>query len=300
MTLVRTIAKAGVVPHLPPPKVLIALGAVYFIWGSTYLGTAIVLESYPPFMLTALRLLLSILILLATPRMRRDVRYPPRLIANAAFTGAMMFAGAGMVAKGQDLGVASGLASLAVGAVPLWATVFALMFGHRPGAVEGLGLVVGIIGVAILNLDKGMQSQPLGALIVLSAALLWAFGSVLSHRLALPRGFSGVMYQMAGGFAALLIISVFSGERFPTQPTALATAGLFYWAVVGTLVAFSAYMYLMRRVRPALATSYAYVNPVIAVILGAALLAEPVTESTVLATIVIVTGVVLVMLGKRR
>ena len=300
MAAARTILKGPHVPHLPPLPVLIALGAVYLIWGSTYLATAIVLESYPPFLLTALRLLLSIIILLATLRLRRESPSSPRQIFNAAFTGAMMFAGAGMVAAGQDLGVASGLASLAVGAVPLWATFFALFFGHKPGTVEGAGLCVGIIGVAILNLDKGMQSQPLGALVALSGALLWALGSVLSHRMSLPRGFNGIMFQMSGGFAALLFVSFATGEGFPANPAPLATVALFYLAVVGTLVAFSAYMYLVRTVRTSLATSYAYVNPVIAVILGAALLAESVTESTVLATAVIVTGVILVMLGKRR
>ncbi len=288
--------------QLPRPSLLIlaALLTTYLVWGSTYLATAVVLESYPPFMLTALRLLVSVLILLATLRARRTPRPDGRSMANALFTGALMFAGAGMVALAQDLGVASGLASLAVGAVPLWATLISFGFGHRPGAVEGLGLALGIVGVGILNIGSAMQGQALGAIVVLAGALLWAFGSVLSHRLRLPGGFSGVMFQMTGGLLALAAISLASGESLPSEPSLLATVGLLYLAVVGTLLAFSAYMFLVRRVRTALATSYAYVNPVIAVILGAALLAEPLTGSGILATVIIVSGVGLVMLGKGR
>ena len=300
MGIARLLRKPGIHLHLPRWQVIVALGAVYFIWGSTYLATALSLESYPPFMLTALRSLFALLILMATLKLRGLAEMTPRTALNAAFTGATMFAGAGAIAMGQDYGVASGLASLAVGAVPVWATLMALAFGYRPGAVETLGLFLGLLGLVILNLDGGMQGRPEGAALVLGGSLMWAFGSVMSHRLMLPRGMTGVMCQLAGGFLALAIISLATGERLPAQPTLPATLALFYLAVIGTLVAFSAYMYLMRRVRPALATSYAYVNPVIAVILGAALLAEPVTASSALATGVIVAGVLLVMLGKRR
>lgn len=291
--------RAGHAPHLPLP-VLASLAAVYLIWGSHYLATAIALESYPPFMLTAMRLLAAICILLISLKLRGATLPTQREAACAVSTGAVMFAGAGAITLGQDLGVASGLASLAVGAVPVWATLISLIFGYRPCAVEGAGLIVGIGGLAILNLEGGMQGQPLGAALVLAGSLMWAFGSVLSNRLALPRGITGVMFQMTGGFLALALISLARGERLPTDPTPLSTLALAYLAVVSTLMAFSAYMYLVRHVRPALATSYAYVNPVIAVLLGAVLLAEPVTGSSVLATIVIVTGVVLVMLGKGR
>lgn len=291
---------AGAAPHLPPLPVAASLAAVYVIWGSHYLATAIALQSYPPFMLTAMRLLAAILILLTSLKLRGVAMPRGREAACAILMGAVMFAGAGAITLGQDLGVASGLASLAVGAVPVWAVLISLAFGYRPCAVEGAGLIVGIGGLAILNLEGGMQSQPMGAGLVLAGSLMWAFGSVMSNRLSLPRGIAGVMFQMTGGFLALALISLARGERFPADPTPLSSLALCYLAVVSTLLAFSAYMYLVRHVRPALATSYAYVNPVIAVILGAALLAEPVTGSSILATIVIVTGVVLVMLGKGR
>lgn len=300
MTAIRSLPKPFFLLQFPAIRVAAALGVTYLIWGSTYLGAAIVLESYAPFMLTAIRLALSVAILFLALRARK-ARFPSlRLMLNAAMTGALMFAGAGMVALGQDVGVTSGLASLAVGAVPIWATLIAFLFGQRSSRVEVLGLAIGICGVAILNMESGMQAQPLGALILLIGPMLWAFGTVLSSRLSLPTGFMAVFFQMIGGLISLTMISFMRGEQFPGNPSALSTAALIYLAVIGTLVGFSAYMYLVRTVRPALATSYAYVNPVIAVILGAWVLTEPVTGTGVLAMLAIITGVVLVMIGKRR
>ena len=300
MTTNRTLLKPILHLQLPSFRVMIALAIVYLIWGSTYLGAAIVLRSYPPFLMTLIRQLVAIVILFAALRLRGAALPAPREMANASFTGALMFSGAGMVALGQDVGVASGLASLAVGAVPLWATAIAFSLGYRPGHIELLGLAIGIIGVAILNMDSGMQAQPLGALILLIGPMFWALGSVLSSRLTLPPGFMAVLFQMIGGMSALIVISLLRGEQIPVAPSILATATLMYLAVIGTLVGFSAYMYLVRTVRPALATSYAYVNPVIAVILGAVLLAEPITGTSILAMLAIITGVVLVMIGKSR
>ncbi|MCY4070933.1 MAG: drug/metabolite exporter YedA [Chloroflexi bacterium] len=300
MTAIKSLPKPFIQLQFPAIRVAAALTVTYLIWGSTYLGAAIVLESYGPFMLTAIRLAVSIVILFLALRASK-ARFPSlRLMLNAAVTGALMFAGAGMVALGQDVGVTSGLASLAVGAVPIWATLIAFFFGQRPSRVEVLGLAIGICGVAILNMESGMQAQPLGALILLIGPMLWAFGTVLSSRLSLPSGFMAVFFQMIGGLLSLTMISFMRGEQFPADPSALSTGALIYLAVIGTLVGFSAYMYLVRTVRPALATSYAYVNPVIAVILGAWILAEPVTGTGILAMLVIITGVVLVMIGKSR
>lgn len=300
MTAIKSLPKPFFQLRLPTIRVAVALSVTYLIWGSTYLGAAIVLESYGPFTLTAIRLAVSVVILFAVLKARKS-RFPSaRRMLAAALTGALMFSGAGMVALGQDVGVGSGLTSLAVGAVPIWATLIAFFFGHRPGHVEVLGLAIGISGVAILNMESGMQALPLGALILLVGPMLWAFGTVLSSRLSLPSGFMAVFCQMIGGLAALILISFLRGERFPAAPSALSTLTLIYLAVIGTLVGFCAYMYLVRAVRPALATSYAYVNPFIAVILGAWLLAEPVSGTGILAMLVIITGVVLVMIGKRR
>ena len=302
MTLVKTPFKPGLRIHLPPSlSVAIALLAIYLIWGSTYLGTAIALESYPPFMLIAFRLLVSIAILLPSLKRRPAAQLSTRQILNAAVTGGLMFGGgAGLVALAQDLGVASGLTSLAAAAVPIWAALFAFFVGHRPGALELVGLMIGIAGVALLNMENGMQAQPLGAIVLIIGPMVWAFGAVMSNYLSMPSGRIGIALQMAGGFMALALISLLRGEQFPSAPSLTATAALAYLALFGTLVAFSAYMYLVRTVRPALANSYAYVNPVIAVMLGIWFLSEPVSAVGILAMAVIVAGVILVMIGKSR
>ena len=300
MTTSRVLRHSRALIHLPPLPIAAALAIVYLIWGSTYLGAAIALESYPPFMLTALRLLVGVTILYTTLRLRGAALPDRREMINAAVTGAAMFSGAGMVALGQELGVSSGLASVAVAAVVIWATSFALLFGQRPGTLEVLGIGVGIAGVVLLNLEKGMQANPAGAFVLVIGPMLWAFATVQSNRLRLPPGMMGVTFQMVGGLTALSLISMLRGEQFPSHPVPSATLALAYLAVIGTLLGFSAYMYLVRNVRTALATSYGYVNPVIAVLLGIGLRGESITHIGMLAMVVIISGVVLVMVGKRR
>jgi drug/metabolite transporter (DMT)-like permease len=280
--------------------VIISLIAVYLIWGSTYLGSAYALESFPSFMLVAIRLFFGVLILLVVLKVR-GVPFPSvRQSVNAMFIGGLMFGGgAGLVATAQGLGVASGLASLAVAAVPIWATIFASFLGHRPSKIEVVGLVVGISGVVLLNMENGLQSQPLGAMILLIGPMLWAFGSMMSNRLVMPKGFMGTAFQMIGGFFVLLLLSLVRGEHFPSEPSSVSMVAMVYLTLFGTLIGFSAYMYLVRTVRPALATSYAYVNPVIAVMLGIVLRSELITPLGILAMVVIVLGVLLVMIGKR-
>ena len=300
MATSRILGNPKVPPRVPPLPVIAALATVYLLWGSTYLGAAFALESYPPFMLTALRLLVAVSVLFTTLKLRKTEFPARRQMINAAISGALMFTGAGMVALGQELGVSSGLASVAVAAIVIWATVFATIIGYRPGKVEILGLVVGIVGVGLLNMEDGMQANPLGAFILVLGPMIWAFATVFSNRINMPPGMMGVLFQMLGGLAALTMISLLRGEHFPVNPTAAATLALAYLGAVGTLIGFSAYMYLVRNVRPALATSYGYVNPVIAVILGIGLRAETITGMGIMAMSVIITGVILVMIGKSR
>jgi drug/metabolite transporter (DMT)-like permease len=301
MTSVKIVSKPILGLNLPPLPVIGALLLVYIIWGSTYLGGAIALESYPAFMVVGIRLMIATFILMTLLKLRH-VPFPPvRQMVNAAFIGGLMFGGgAGLVSFAQQNGVASGLTSLGVAAVPLWATIFASIFGYRPSRLEVVGLMIGISGVAILNMEHGMQSQPVGATALLIGPTLWAFGSMFSKRLTMPQGLMGTVFQMMGGTTVLFMMSVLSHEQFPVAPSLRSTLALVLLAIFGTLIAFSAYMYLVRTVRPTLATSYAYVNPVIAVLLGILLLSEHITSTGILAMIVIVTGVILLMIGKHQ
>ena len=297
----KTLYKPAFRMNLPPLPVIGALITIYLIWGSTYLGARIAIEHYPAFLMTAIRLLFATIILIIILKIKGEAIPPRREMINAGIIGGLMFGGgAGLVAFSQQNGVASGLASLGVGAVPIWATLFASFLGHRPGRLEMAGLVIGIAGVAILNMENGMQSQPIGAIALLIGPMLWAFGSMFSNRVIMPKGLMGTVFQMIGGFFILVVMSILIGEEFPPEPSLRSTVALAYLTLFGTLVAFSAYMYLVRTVRPTLATSYAYVNPVIAVFLGIVLLAEQISPVGILAMLVIITGVALLMLGKSK
>lgn len=293
-------ANQSISSNLPSLSVIIALIIVYLIWGSTYLGVRIALESYPPFIMTAIRLFISGLVIIGVLVVRGTALPSRRQILNAAFIGSLMFGGgAGLVAYAEQW-VSSGLASLAVAAVPIWASIFAGFLGRWPGKLEWIGLLIGISGVALLNMENGMQANPMGAIVLLIGPMLWALGSMISRRIDMPQGFMAVTFQLLGGALALLVMSILVGESITETPTLKATLVLAYLTIFGTLLAFSAYMYLVQTVRPALATSYAYVNPVIAVLLGVIVLAENITPIGILAMFVILTGVVLVIFAKER
>ncbi|MGZ3618296.1 MAG: EamA family transporter, partial [Ktedonobacteraceae bacterium] len=165
---------------------------------------------------------------------------------------------------------------------------------------EWLGLGLGFVGVVLLNLGSGLWASPFGAIILLIAPMCWAFGSAWSHHLQLPAGLMASAAQMLIGGIFVTIIGLILGQWITSMPTMQSLLALLYLIVFGSLIAYSAYGYVLRRVRPALATSYAYVNPVVAVCLGVALVGESVTVLTIVAMVVILVGVALLSLGPIR
>lgn len=279
--------------------IIAAIVIVYLVWGSTYLGVRIAVESIPPFMLTSIRSLVAAGVLLIVLWLH-GASLPARAqLRNAVLVGGLMFGGPGMMAVASQW-VASGLVALAVAAVPIWAAIFAGFWGHWPGRLEWAGLLVGLSGMVLLNMDSGMQANPIGALALLVGPMMWAFGSMWSRRLSQPDGFMATAFQLFGGGIVLVIMSVVFHENLAQPPTTRSLVALVYLTFIGTLLAFSAYMYLIRTVRPVLATSYAYVNPVVAVFLGVVLGAEHITPVALIAMVVILTGVALLGFGKER
>ncbi|NWF71170.1 MAG: drug/metabolite exporter YedA [Chloroflexi bacterium] len=282
-------------------KIWLALLAVYVIWGSTYLAIRVAVETFPPFMMTSIRyffaggaLLLFLLL--------RGAPLPSRVEwRNGLLTGGLMLGvGTGGIAFAEQQGVASGLAALAVAAVPLWASLFAGLWGHWPSKREWGGVLIGLIGVAILNMEHSMQSTPIGALAAIVGPMGWALGSIWGRQLKLPGGLMTTAVQMMGGCLTLAVITVLFGERLTAMPSGPSILALVYLVTFGALVAFSAYTYLLEHVRPALATSYAYVNPLVAVFLGVLLANEQMTLYGMVAMGVILAGVALLALGKTR
>mgnify|MGYP001497779150 CR=1 FL=1 len=289
-------------PLTIPPRVLVplALLAVYLVWGSTYLAIRIALESWPPFTMAAIRFLVAGALLYAFLRWRGMASPTRPQWINAAITGTLLLGlGNGLVCYAQQ-SVASGLAAVAVAGMPLFAAIFAGLYGHWPRKLEWLGLAVGFAGVILLNLGAGMSAAPLGALALVAAAASWAFGSVWSRRRDMPPAAMNTATQMLCGGGMLTLGALLAGERLPASPGAGATLALLYLIVFGSLVAFSAYLYLLEHVRPLLATSYAYVNPPVAVLLGAAFAGEAVHAGDLLAMAIILAGVALITLTRQR
>lgn len=280
--------------------IVLALLALYLIWGSTYLGMRIAEESFPAFIMSGIRFLLAGTVLYSILRLRKAPAPTLAQWGGAGIVGALLVTGGNGAVSFAEQWVASGLAAVALAATPVWISFILGLMGRWPTRIEWLGIVLGLVGVVFLNLGKGMWANPEGAIVLLLAPVSWSLGSALSGRLSLPGGLMSSAAQMIIGGGASFILALLLGERMHAWPTPRALGALFYLVIFGSLVAFSAYNYLLSRVRPALATSYAYVNPVVAIVLGAIVAGEPITFLGVIAMIIILTGVALVTLTKKR
>lgn len=283
---------AAAAPQRPSPlAVAVALAAVYVVWGSTYYAMRLALGGLPPFLMAGGRFLLAGAILYGALRLR-GAPSPTRSgwLAAAKVGGLLLVVGNGAVAYAQQW-VNSSLAAVVVSTMPLWAALFARLVGERPSRAEWLGLLIGFIGVVILNAGGELNAQGPRAMVLLIAPVSWAIGSVWSRRLPLPAGPMASAAQMLVAGAGMLLIGALRGEHVMHAPPPSAIAAFFYLVVFGSLVGFSAYTWLLTHVRPALATSYAYVNPLIALLLGGGLGGEHISRLTVVAATVIIVGV---------
>ena len=279
--------------------IILALLAVYVVWGSTYLGIKIALEGYAPFALGAIRMVVAGVLLLAWLKLRGAPWPSARQLGNCAIVGTLLLCGGNGLVNYAELTVSSGMAAVAVASMPLFAALFAGWFGSWPSRRDLLGLGIGFGGVVLLNLGSQLSASPAGALALLAAPALWAFGSVWSRGRDLPEPWMNTALQMIAGGAAQALVSVSLGEPLPSDPSWQSTAALVYLALFGSIVAFTAYIYLLRTVRPALATSYAYVNPPVAVLFGMLLGGEHVTGNDMLSMAVIVAGVAVILTAKK-
>ncbi|HLH63803.1 MAG TPA: drug/metabolite exporter YedA [Ktedonobacteraceae bacterium] len=280
--------------------ILFALFALYVLWGGTYLAMRIALQSFPPFLLSGIRFLIAGSILYVFLRARGGESPTRKQWIGAALVGILLLAGGNGGVVFAEQWVASGLASLGIAAVPLWAALFSGLFGRWPNRKEWLGLGIGFIGVMLLNLENGFSANPLGAIALLIAPMSWAFGSIWSSRLPLPKGLMASAAQMLAGGLVLVILGLSLGERVTRVPAAGPIWAMLFLIFGGSLVAYSAYGYLLTHVRPVLATSYAYVNPAVAVGLGALFAGEKLTPVGFVAMLAILTGVCLLSLVRQH
>ncbi len=270
----------------------LALLTVYVVWGTTYLGIRIALESFPPFLLMGIRFVIAGGGLFVVLRVSGAPLPTLKQWRSAAIVGALLLGGGmGCVALAEE-SVSSGLAATLVATAPILAMLFSLLWGHRPRRMEWIGVAIGLVGVAILSLEGNLRANPAGIALLVFAPTCWALGSVWSNHLDMPRGAMGNAAEMLLGGIVLLFIALLRGESLTAAPTLNASLALVYLIILGSLAALSAYMYLLKNVPHALATSYAFVNPVIALLLGVVVGGEKITGSAFVALPVIILGLI--------
>ncbi|XGB21414.1 drug/metabolite exporter YedA [Streptomyces sp. II-2-2-2] len=282
--------------------VVLALLLVYVVWGSTYLGIRLALEggALPLTMVSGGRFIIAGSLMYAVLRWRGSPSPTRRQWRNLAIMGlTMLVLGNGMVVLAERT-VSSGLAATAVASVPLWMALFGAMRGQNASRGEWLGIAIGFLGVVWLNAGSSLTASPQGLILLLIAPIGWAFGSIWARGLDLPSPFMTAAGQMLCGGAMLIVLGLLSGERPTTWPSMNGLLAVAYLCMFGSIVAFTAYVWLLHNVRPALVASYAYVNPVIAVILGVIIGNEHFGGRDLLAMAVILAGVVVLTLARTR
>jgi drug/metabolite transporter (DMT)-like permease len=285
-----------------------AFAIVYLVWGSTYLAIRISLQSFPPFVLVGLRFVTAGLLMLSITRRQHPGRITARQWINATLVGtALLTAGNGMVCWAEQF-VASGVVALLVATVPLWFMLLDwLVFrGPRPTVAIVSGIALGLLGIGVLLEPSSFRSAPVhagAAMALVFGCIAWAGGSLFAKRIDLPKSpFVATGMEMVGGGAVALLVATLMGEwsRFaPAELTWPAIGAFGYLFVFGSMIAMTAYVWLLHQVSPTAISTYAFVNPVVAVTLGA-LFGETFSTRTAVAMSIIVLGVMVITLAPRR
>ena len=287
-------------PAAPARWIIVtALFAVYVIWGSTYFVMRIGLETVPPFLMGGARFVVAGVLLFGFLRLRGAPSPSAKEWGAAAKVGVLLLvAGNGFIALAEQ-SVSSSVAAMVVATMPLWMALLSSFTGQKPSRLEWVGLLLGFVGVALLRASGQLDAEPLMVLGLLLAPFCWALGSVWSKKLPLPKGAMATAAEMLTGGSAMLVVSLARSERW-IVPSARSSLAVAFLVVFGSIVAFSSYGFLLRSTRPAIATSYAYVNPVVALFLGVVLGGEHAGPMTWVAAAIILAGVVILSIQRAR
>ena len=282
------------------PLILGCLAATWLIWGSTYLVIRFALAGFAPFFMMATRFLFAGGLLLGWQVMRGATMPTLSEWRNATLIGTLMLGGGmGGVAYAEQT-IASGLVVAFIAVMPMMLIVINMAFGVYPRRSELLAVCVGLAGVLMLTQGTGLRASPAGLIAISLGTTGWALASVLSQKtLCLAAGATGFASEMLCGGLALLVMSALAGESRHWPVLASAWLAWLYLVLFGTLIAFSAYMMLLARTSASLASSYSLVNPVVALLLGVSLGGEIVSAWEWVAAGVVMTGVVILFLGRR-
>nr|WP_294839231.1 drug/metabolite exporter YedA [uncultured Methylotenera sp.] len=275
--------------------IVLALFCTYFIWGSTYLAIRFGIESFPPFLIGGIRFTVAGAILFVVMRYLGAAMPTRREWLGAGIVGLLLPAlGNGTVCYVQQT-ISSSVAALSIATAPIWMAIFSSIWGHKITLREWLGIAIGLVGIVLLNLGGSFEGDFTSAFLLIFAAASWSFGSVWGKHLAMPQGLMGAACQMFVGGLALLLASAYAGESWPQQVSAKSWGALLFLIVLGSLIAYSAYQYLLKTVRPLVASSNTFVNPIVAFAVGIWWAGEHVTMVEMAALGVILVGVFLVL-----
>jgi len=277
--------------------VIAALFCTYFIWGSTYLAIKFGVESFPPFLLGAVRFTVAGSLFYVALRAIGAPNPSWREWRGAAIVGVLAPAfGNGVVCYVQQT-VSSSVAALSIATAAIWMAIFSTFWGHKITKQEWLGIAVGFAGIVLLNTRGSLQGDWLSALLLTFAAASWAFGSTWGQYLKQPAGLMAPAVQMLGGGVALIIMSTLAGESWPSQISAKSWGAMVFLIVLGSWVTYTAFQYLLKTVRPLVATSNTFVNPIVAFVVGIWLAGETIHGTEYVALAIILAGVLLILLA---
>jgi len=290
-------------------KIWAALLALYIVWGSTYLAIRFAVETIPPFFQAGMRFLIAGIILLIWRRLAGDALPTRNQWKSAAIIGSLLLLGGNGLVSWAEQTIPSGVAALIIGAVPMF-LVIAEAFrrgGVKPTWRVILGLLIGFTGIYLLvgpsEFSGGMKLNPFGVAALLSASFLWALGSIYSKNADLPS--SALMLtgaEMLMGSLALFVVSLATGELRGFSFSQVSTnswLGLAYLITVGSMIGFASYAWLLQNAPISLVATYAYVNPLVAVLLGAIFLHEELTARILAASVIIIGSVIFINSGNR-
>lgn len=281
-------------------KIGLALLATYTIWGSTYLGMKFARESFPPLTMASMRFAIAGLGMMLFMRWRGGEWPSLRQLLGGLGIGVILLGlGNGGVVLGLGY-ISTSLTALILASSPIWAAIFAGFWGLWPTRREVVGLVVGFAGAGVLSFDGNIQAAPFGFMMLIMAAMGWAFGTVLIPRVNQAESFMGSGVHMLGASISLGIAATLSGEHFTQVPTTTSLIAFAYLVIFGSFIGFTAYAYLIPRVRPSLAISSAYVNPMVAILLGFLIAGETISSTMLLAIPLIIGGVLLMSMAKAK
>ncbi len=289
--------------------ILISFFCVYLFWGGTYLGMKFALVSFPPFIMAGIRHTTAGIILSTFALIKKETFPTKKEILNAGLVGALLLLGGNGLVAYAEMRVPSSIASLIIASVPLWISGLNWISGDKkkPSLLEFVGLFLGFAGIIVLVFQGSNSStniDVIGIILLLIASLSWSIGSLYSKRANMPKSsFYNISFQMLVGGFLLLIFSMLLGEYKSFNVSNITTQSLFamfYLILFGSILAYSAYIWLFKNVNPTLASTYAFVNPVVALILGWSLASEVLSTQAIIASILIIGAVVILTLSKRK